>query len=145
MLHEIIYREAISAGQTNSIGARALVGLLISGEIGKLSPSEFAQTLFNLDFDTFEAQGLTFRLFTTQNGTKIPSMPIFENKGEILSGVLVDVGDLHFPNLDPAVSARGKIKPNPAQVEFWENGSPKHIQTQDELDLVGIPSFCKNP
>jgi hypothetical protein len=143
MLHEIVYREALSAGQTNSIGARALVGLLISGEIRKLSPSEFAQTLFNLDFNRFEAQGLAFRLFDVKNGNKIPSMPVFGSKGEILSGMLVDVGELHFPSLNPVASARGKVKPNPTQVEFWENGAPKHIQAQDELDLVGIPASVK--
>ena len=146
ILHEIIYREALSIGQTDSIATRAFVGLLISGEIRKLSVPEFAQTLFGLGFDTLDAQGLKLRLFEMRNGIKVPSMPVFNSRGQLLSADLVDIGELQLPNLNPAAAVRGKLKPNPAHVEFWEDtpGAPRHIQTHEDLDLVGVPPTLKS-
>jgi hypothetical protein len=60
ILHEVIYREAISLGFTNSISVRYFNSLIFSHELDQATPETFVQTLYSLPFRNYEVGGNQF-------------------------------------------------------------------------------------
>jgi hypothetical protein len=78
ILHEVIYREAISLGFTNSISVRYFNSLIFSHELDQATPKTFVDTLRSLPFEDYENNGTQFKI---KDGVPIT----FFNDGQIES------------------------------------------------------------
>jgi hypothetical protein len=79
ILHEIVYREAISYGHKNSIAARYLTGFLASDKMNSITQSDFAELLRQLEFRRIDFNGLWLML--EYNGQPAPFR--FDDSGRL--------------------------------------------------------------
>lgn len=105
ILHELIYREAIEMGHTNSVSARHFNGLISSERIESMPLPRFCAYLRELGFTTTSIQGLDVLL---------DELPHFHPDGTLASAHLLEGTVLHWSG--QAFTLRGQIVFHPSSV-----------------------------
>ena len=136
VLHEIIYREAISIGHTNSVSARYLNGFICSNRMNTISVMDFTALLKQLDFTTNTIQGFNVNL-------QLPFS--FYNSGTLK--------EAHLSSSAIISEKQQSMKIAPYKISFYDNGQIEHLTLDEDflyenaltnLTLQGVVEFYKN-
>ncbi len=168
VMHEIIYREAISLGHTNSVSTRYLNSIISSGVMDEMSELGFAQILRDLGFQSSKVQGVEvnldkkyevysngqlkkatvkegsiYSLFNQQISLR-DEISFYEN-GQVERLFLADMAQLKINELNFDLF--------PYELSFYENGQLKSCTlakelllstNQYQLQLTGVIEFFDN-
>jgi len=97
ILHEVIYREAISLGFTNSISVRYFNSLIFSHELDKATPKDFVATLQSLPFVDFQVGDIPIEIWTVTYGSSVRSTSFtYDDQGNVTQ--VVPVTDITLPS-----------------------------------------------
>lgn len=106
ILHEVIYREAIQSGQTNSYLTQYFNAYISSGKIDELDQSQFNELLRRVGFKTVEIAGLEYQVQSL----------------EFYPGGQVKKGDLTHSQIWSHMGLPLQVR---REVEFYSNGRIK--------------------
>jgi hypothetical protein len=85
ILHEVIYREGISLGFTNSIAVRYFNSLLFSHQLDQATAQDFVPILQSLPFQAYQVGDVLLPVGTVQNGAMTnPTSFVYDEKGNIV-------------------------------------------------------------
>jgi hypothetical protein len=118
MLHEILYREAIELGQTNSKSARYFNSILTSRKMAEFQgPEDFARFLEKLGYSTVEYDGLEYSEAHRDADGRVLW-------GEVIRGTIV---------------WNGRAFPVAGPIQFYDNGSVStlHLAATAEFPIQG--------
>jgi hypothetical protein len=89
ILHEVIYREGISLGFTNSVSVRYLNSLIFSHELDKVTPTDFATTLQEIPFVDYQVGNVAIPLGSVTGGVMIiPTTFQSDDQGNIVQAII---------------------------------------------------------
>ncbi len=111
ILHEIIYREAISLGHSNSVSVRILNAVISSNRINQMSIEEFTVLLADLGFESTTIQGVNVSFRNPQTGDL--TYPVFHSNGRLHFAFVTANSSIQF--CDTKIHLRDKVV-------FDENG-----------------------
>lgn len=168
LLHEIIYREALSIGHVNSVSTRYLNGFISSSEMAEISVPAFNKLLTDLGFTTNSIQGASIDL----------KMPVeFYPTGQLKTATVLSESFFTVQNQKLSIRDQISFYPNgqpeslflaepqnflwgtkilnlaPYEVQFYENGFLKritllkqasYIEKAAQLNLHGVLEFYPN-
>lgn len=122
ILHEIIYRETLSLGHTNSIAARLLNSNITSQRIESMTVADFTTFLRGLEFFTTQIQGVDLLL-----NDPVKSAPSFYANGNLAQGWVTDQASYSWG------SVQLKLR---NQVHFFENGQLELAWLRDIQEIM---------
>lgn len=118
ILHEIIYREALSIGHVNSVSTRYLNSFISSSQMDQISVREFNKLLKDLGFTTNSIHGVAINL----------KMPVEFYQNDQLKNAEV-VNGSYYLYQGQQISVRD-------QISFYPNGQLESLFLAEPQDLV---------
>jgi len=132
ILHEIIYREALELGHSNSVSVRLLNALISSSHIQELSVEQFTRILIDLGFEHTSMQGVEISFRNPKTGELAP--PEFYSSG-LLKRAFVRAGST-YKWRDQLLKLRGEVR-------FYPKGQIESLTLADEQELMIYQTGCR--